>query len=83
MARRRLEKRGYEVADPTLPLVAADVPRSTFDALRAEGWRLSRTATDELRIVCMPHVTREMLASFVGDLDRLEVRASVPVASDD
>ncbi|SER55849.1 tyrosine decarboxylase / aspartate 1-decarboxylase [Natrinema salaciae] len=78
-----LEKRGYEVADPTLPLVAADVPRSTFDALRAKGWRISRTGTGELRIVCMPHVTREMLASFVGDLDRLEVRASVPVASDD
>ncbi|WP_275040484.1 tyrosine decarboxylase MfnA [Haloterrigena salina] len=78
-----LEKRGYEVVDPTLPLVAADVPRSTFDALRAKGWRISRTATDELRVVCMPHVTREMLASFIGDLDRLEVRASVPVASDD
>ncbi|WP_309138871.1 tyrosine decarboxylase MfnA [Haloterrigena gelatinilytica] len=78
-----LEKRGYDVVDPTLPLVAADVPRSTFDALRAKGWRISRTATGELRVVCMPHVTREMLASFIGDLDRLEVRASVPVASDD
>ncbi len=31
----------------------------------------------------MPHVTREMLASFIGDLDQLEVRASVPVVSDD
>ncbi|MFC4436848.1 MULTISPECIES: tyrosine decarboxylase MfnA [Natrialbaceae] len=78
-----LEKRGYEVVDPTLPLVAASVPRSTFDALRARGWRISRTATGELRIVCMPHVTREMLASFIGDLDRLEVRASVPITSDD
>ncbi|WP_265110384.1 tyrosine decarboxylase MfnA [Halosolutus halophilus] len=78
-----LEKRGYEVVDPTLPLVAADVPRSTFDALRDRGWRISRTGTGELRIVCMPHVTREMLASFIGDLDRLEVRASVPIACDD
>ncbi|MDF9745732.1 tyrosine decarboxylase MfnA [Natrinema salsiterrestre] len=78
-----LEKRGYAVAEPALPLVAADVPRSTFDALRANGWRISRTATGELRVVCMPHVSREMLASFIGDLDRLEVRASVPVASDD
>ncbi len=75
-----LEKRGYQVAEPTLPLVAADVPRSTFDALRRKGWRISRTASDELRVVCMPHVTREMLAAFVADLDRLEVRASVPVA---
>ncbi|WP_281170493.1 tyrosine decarboxylase MfnA [Natronococcus occultus] len=78
-----LEKRGYDVVDPTLPLVAATVPRPTFEALRAEGWRLSRTATGELRVVCMPHVTREMLASFVADLDRLEVRASVPVVGDD
>ncbi|WP_280842082.1 tyrosine decarboxylase MfnA [Natronococcus sp. JC468] len=78
-----LEKRGYEVVDPTLPLVAASVPRPTFEALRAKGWRISRTATGELRVVCMPHVTREMLASFVADLDRLEVRASVPVAGDD
>ncbi|RQH03391.1 tyrosine decarboxylase MfnA [Natrarchaeobius oligotrophus] len=78
-----LKKRGYAVVEPSLPLVAADVDRGTFEALRAKGWRLSRTAADELRIVCMPHVTRTMLASFVGDLDRLEVRASVPVASDD
>ncbi|TYT60594.1 tyrosine decarboxylase MfnA [Natrialba swarupiae] len=77
-----LEKRGYEVVEPTLPLVAADVPESTFEALRAEGWRISRTATGELRVVCMPHVSREMLASFVADLDRLEVRASVPIPSD-
>ncbi len=78
-----LEKRGYPVVEPTLPLVAADVPQSTFDALRAKGWRISRTACGELRVVCMPHVTREMLASFVADLDHLEVRASVPVVSDD
>ncbi|MWV40876.1 tyrosine decarboxylase MfnA [Natrialba sp. INN-245] len=77
-----LEKRGYRVVDPTLPLVAADVPESTFEALRAKGWRISRTATGELRVVCMPHVTREMLAEFVADLDRLEVRASVPIPSD-
>ena len=78
-----LEKRGYQVTTPTLPLVAADVPRSTFDALRGRGWRISRTSTGELRVVCMPHVTRKMLAAFVADLDRLEVRASVPVVADD
>ncbi|SIR95939.1 tyrosine decarboxylase MfnA [Natronorubrum thiooxidans] len=78
-----LEKRGYDVVEPTLPLVAADVPQSTFDALRAKRWRISRTATGELRVVCMPHVTREMLASFIADLDRLEMRASVPMTSDD
>ncbi|THE62725.1 tyrosine decarboxylase MfnA [Salinadaptatus halalkaliphilus] len=78
-----LEKRGYDVVDPTLPLVAADVSHSTFEALRDRGWRISRTGNDQLRVVCMPHVTREMLASFVADLDRLEMRASVPVTSVD
>ena len=78
-----LEKRGYDVVEPTLPLVAADLPRSTFETLRGRGWRISRTATGETRIVCMPHVTRKMLAGFVADLDRLEVRASVPVVADD
>jgi tyrosine decarboxylase/aspartate 1-decarboxylase len=66
-----LADRGYDVVDPVLPLVAADVPADLFDALRAEGWRVSRTGAGELRVVCMPHVTREMLERFVADLDRL------------
>ncbi|MFQ3293303.1 MAG: tyrosine decarboxylase/aspartate 1-decarboxylase [Halobacteriales archaeon] len=66
-----LAERGYDVVDPVLPLVAADVPRQLFDALRDEGWRIARTAAGELRIVCMPHVTRGMLESFVADMDRL------------
>lgn len=59
---------GYDVVDPELPLVAVDVPASEFDALREDGWRLSRTASGELHVVCMPHVTREMLASVRDDL---------------
>ena len=51
--------------------MAADVPRSLFDRLREEGWRISRTGAGELRVVCMPHVTREMLESFVADIDAL------------
>ncbi|MCU4926853.1 tyrosine decarboxylase MfnA [Halobacteria archaeon AArc-dxtr1] len=78
-----LAARGFEVVTPTLPLVAADVPAPTFEALRREGWRLSRTGSGEMRIVCMPHVTRSMLEAFVADLDRLQCRASVPVVSDD
>ncbi|WP_276300295.1 tyrosine decarboxylase MfnA [Halorussus lipolyticus] len=66
-----LESRGYDVVEPVLPLVAADIPREEIEALQAEGWRVSPTATGELRIVCMPHVTREMLESFVADLDSL------------
>ncbi|ELZ07418.1 tyrosine decarboxylase MfnA [Natrialba aegyptia] len=66
-----LTARGYDVVAPELPLVAADVPAATFEALRDAGWRISRTGTDDLRIVCMPHVTREMLEALVADLDDL------------
>jgi tyrosine decarboxylase/aspartate 1-decarboxylase len=66
-----LRARGFDTVDPTLPLVAAEIPEGLFDALRAASWRISRTAGGELRIVCMPHVTRETLQSFVDDVDRL------------
>lgn len=66
-----LSSRGYDVVDPTLPLVAADIPQDTIRKLRDEGWRVSKTGAGELRIVMMPHVTRDMLTAFVADLDRL------------
>ncbi|WP_251329627.1 tyrosine decarboxylase MfnA [Haloplanus pelagicus] len=64
-----LDARGFDVVDPVLPLVAVDLPGHLFDALTERGWRLSRTARGELRLVCMPHVTRETLREFVRDLD--------------
>ncbi|MDS0298125.1 tyrosine decarboxylase MfnA [Halogeometricum sp. S1BR25-6] len=64
-----LRGRGIEVVDPELPLVAADVPGPLFEALRERGWRVSRTGSDLLRVVCMPHVTRDSLSSFLADLD--------------
>ena len=64
-----LEVRGHEVFGPRLPLVAADLSVPMTDDLRERGWRVSKTGSDELRIVCMPHVTRSMLRSFVADLD--------------
>lgn len=67
----QLVDRGFDVVEPTLPLVAVDVPESLFAALRDRGWRISRTATGELRVVCMPHVTREQLSAFVADVDAL------------
>jgi tyrosine decarboxylase/aspartate 1-decarboxylase len=66
-----LAARGYRVVDPELPLVAADLPSDEFDALREKGWRISRTASNLLRVVCMPHVTREMLDAFLADVDAL------------
>jgi tyrosine decarboxylase/aspartate 1-decarboxylase len=67
-----LAERGYRVVEPELPLVAAGIPEPAFDALREAGWRLSKTATGEVRVVCMPHVTRAMLEGFVADLGRLD-----------
>jgi len=63
-----LDAKGYDVVDPVLPLVAADLPDPEFEALHGRGWRISRAAGGELRVVCMPHVTREMLESFLADL---------------
>ncbi|WP_224447552.1 tyrosine decarboxylase MfnA [Haloprofundus salilacus] len=64
-----LADRGFAVVDPELPLVAASIPDPLFDALRDAGWRISRTSAGELRVVCMPHVTRETLRRFVADVD--------------
>lgn len=66
-----LTERGFAVVDPELPLVAARLPDRLFAALRGRGWRISRTARGELRIVCMPHVNRETLRAFVSDIDQL------------
>ncbi|WP_435098072.1 tyrosine decarboxylase MfnA [Halarchaeum sp. P4] len=70
-----LVDRGYDVVDPELPLVAFSLPEPEFEAARDEGWRLSRTGSGEARIVCMPHVTREMLHGFLATLDAARVGA--------
>ena len=64
-----LRERGYDVVEPELPLVAADVSVALVEELRERGWRVAKTEAGELRVVCMPHVTRSMLRSFVADLD--------------
>jgi len=64
-----LDSRGHDVFGPELPLVTADLSVPMTDELRERGWRVSKTGAGELRIVCMPHVTRSMLRSFVADLD--------------
>jgi len=65
----QLESRGHEVYGPELPLVAADLSVPMTGELRDRGWRVSKTGAGEMRVVCMPHVTRSMLRSFVADLD--------------
>jgi tyrosine decarboxylase/aspartate 1-decarboxylase len=65
----QLDVRGHEVIGPELPLVAADLSIPMTEELRERGWRVSKTGNGEMRVVCMPHVTRSMLRSFVADLD--------------
>jgi len=65
----QLAERGHDVVDPELPIVAADMSLPVTDDLRRRGWRVTETGAGELRVVCMPHVTRSMLRSFVADLD--------------
>ncbi len=65
----QLADRGHDVYGPELPLVAADLSVPMTGELRERGWRVSKTGAGELRVVCMPHVTRSMLRSFVADLD--------------
>ncbi|MFB6134595.1 MAG: tyrosine decarboxylase MfnA [Halanaeroarchaeum sp.] len=64
-----LRSRGFDVVEPTHPIVAVDLPTRVFDVLTDEGWRLARTAAGETRLVLMPHVTRAMLDAFLADLD--------------
>jgi tyrosine decarboxylase/aspartate 1-decarboxylase len=65
----QLRHRGHQVVGPDLPLVAANLSVPMTDELRDRGWRVSKTGAGELRVVCMPHVNRSMLRSFVADLD--------------
>ncbi|QZP37631.1 tyrosine decarboxylase MfnA [Halobaculum magnesiiphilum] len=67
-----LRSRELDVVDPELPLVAFDLPRATFEAVRERGWRISRTGAGEARVVVMPHVTRGSLSAFLDDLDDLD-----------
>jgi tyrosine decarboxylase/aspartate 1-decarboxylase len=79
----RLAERGYDVVEPELSIVACDLDRGTFEALREAGWRVARTAAGELRVVCGPHVTRDRLASFLSDLDGVDRRGRATGASAD
>ena len=66
-----LVDRGFDVTPPELSLVASSGTDDLFSALCDRGWRVSRTASGDLRIVCMPHVTRETLSAFLRDVDDL------------
>ena len=49
--------------------VSPDVNVATFSCDRAPpGWRVSRTRAGHMRIVCMPHVTRDVIEQFLKDI---------------
>ncbi|WP_286878865.1 tyrosine decarboxylase MfnA [Methanoculleus sp. UBA413] len=62
-----METLGYQRA------VTPDVNVATFSCDRAPaGWRVSRTRAGDMRIICMPHVTRDVVEAFLGDMSDLD-----------
>jgi tyrosine decarboxylase/aspartate 1-decarboxylase len=58
---------GASVACPRA--VTPDVNVATFSCDRVPaGWRVSRTRNGHMRIVCMPHVTRDVIEQFLKDI---------------
>jgi tyrosine decarboxylase/aspartate 1-decarboxylase len=54
------------------PAVRPDVNVATFECPRAPpGWHVSRTRRGDMRIVCMPHVHRETIESFLRDIGEM------------
>ncbi len=53
-------------------IVTPDVNVATFDCpLTPEGWRISRTRQGHMRIVLMPHVTRDVVESFLSTIGEI------------
>lgn len=62
-----METLGYERA------VTPDVNVATFSCDRAPaGWRVSKTRAGHMRIICMPHVNRDVVEAFLGDMSDLD-----------
>lgn len=66
-----LEDRGFDVVEPVLPIVSVEIDTAVYAGLRDRGWRVSQTSAGELRVVVMPHVTRDRLEAFLEDVDVL------------
>ena len=62
-----METLGYERA------VTPDVNVATFSGDRVPAaWRVSRTRAGHMRIVCMPHVDRDVIEAFLKDMSDLD-----------
>ena len=61
--------------------VTPDVNVATFTCDRApDGWRVSRTRNGHMRIVCMPHVHRDVVESFLRDVGEMNAAETDPIA---
>ncbi|MDD4253335.1 tyrosine decarboxylase MfnA [Methanoculleus horonobensis] len=62
-----METLGYQRA------VTPDVNVATFSCDRVPaGWRVSTTRNSHMRIVCMPHVTRDVVEQFLVDMGDID-----------
>lgn len=62
---------GVEVREPTINILAFKGGENIYNALSERGWQLSRTRKGEIRIIVMPHITRERIKDFLDDLEAL------------
>ena len=52
--------------------VTPDVNVATFECGEAPaGWQVSRTRRGHLRIVCMPHVSRDQVEAFIAAMGEI------------
>jgi tyrosine decarboxylase/aspartate 1-decarboxylase len=70
---RGLKALGLQVFEPTLNLLVFghEAQEEMAAGLEERGWRISRTRKGEIRLVLMPHVKRENLSAFLGDVKEL------------
>lgn len=73
--REKIEKLGVGLAtEPTINILGVVLPelRASLKLLEERGWKLSVARNPEcLRIIVMPHVTRDVIDCFINDLEEV------------
>ena len=72
---KKLEELGFElVVKPTMNVVCIKLknPENVVKLLTASGWKVNlMDRISSIRVVVMPHVTREILDDFIPDLEKV------------
>ncbi len=69
----KIEKMKFDVVKPILNIIVfthEQIDRIA-EKLAVRGWAISRTRRGEIRLVIMPHVTKESIDNFVKDLKEI------------